>query len=99
MAGQVTEMEIPVVRGMAKRFGTISDVLKTVSKTLEAIGNGLKFLSFIGVVGAAMAIHFIETIRPPIDQLSQKCSELSGDLGASVEAFARGDAEGKTKFY
>jgi len=33
-SSQGVYMDVPVVRGMAKRFGTISDVLKNVSRAL-----------------------------------------------------------------
>lgn len=92
-------MNIPAVRGMAKNFGTISDVLKTVSKTLEAISNALKATAFIGLVGGFAVIQYIELVKPQIDQMSQKCAEMSSDLTASVNAYERGDAQGATRFY
>jgi hypothetical protein len=92
-------MQVPAVRGMSKNFQTISDVLKAVSKALEAINNTLKATAFIGAVGGAAVICFIEMVKPQIDQLSDKTAEISRDLTAAVNAYERGDAQGATRFY
>ncbi|MEZ4864325.1 MAG: type VII secretion target [Caldilineaceae bacterium] len=92
-------MEVPAVRGMAKNFQTISDVLKAVSKALEAIANALKATAFIGLVGGYAVIHFIEVIKPQIDEMVEKTAELSKDLSAAADAYERGDALGATKFH
>lgn len=92
-------MEVPAVRGMARNFNNISQVLRGVSKTLEAISNALKATAFIGLVGGYAVIHYIEIIKPQIDQMAQKTAELSSDLTASVNAYERGDQQGATRFY
>src|SRR5262249_16208502 len=92
-------MNIPAVRGMAKNFQTISQVLNGVSKTLGALSKVLKATALIGLVGDSVVIHFIEMMKPQIDQMSQKIGAISRDLNASVEAYERGDSQGATRFY
>lgn len=92
-------MEVPAVRQMAKNFGTIGEVLATVNKVLEAMLMILKTTAFIGLVGGTAIAAYIEMIKPYIQDLSEKCTELNSDLDASVTAFERGDALGATRFY
>ncbi|MBV7336101.1 hypothetical protein KFU94_49275 [Chloroflexi bacterium TSY] len=92
-------MDVPAVRDMAKAFGAISDVLKTVCKVLEALILTLKTTAFIGLVGGYAVANFMEMIKPHIEELAEKCEELNTDLDASVDAYERGDALGATRFY
>lgn len=98
-SNQGVYMDIPAVKGISKNFGNISDILKGVSKALEAISNALKATAFIGLVGGYAVVQFIEVIKPQIDEMVEKTAELSKDLAASVSAYERGDAQGATKFY
>lgn len=98
MNGEVY-MDVPAVRDMAKAFGTISEVLQTVVKVLEALIMTLKTTAFIGLVGGTAVAHFLEMIKPHIEELGEKCAEFNTDLDASVDAYERGDALGATRFY
>lgn len=92
-------MNVPAVRDISKNFGTISEVLSNVVKVLDVLINTLKAVAFIGLVATAALAQFLEMIKPYIEQMAEKCAELSKDLGASVDAYERGDAMGATKFY
>jgi hypothetical protein len=92
-------INVPAVRDMARSFGTISEVLTTVNKVLEALSTTLKVTAFIGLVGGAAVAQFIDMIRPHIEQMAEKCQELNGDLNASLDAYERGDQQGATRFY
>lgn len=92
-------MEVPAVRKMAERFGQISEVLNNVAKMLDMLLNLLKSTAFIGEVGGAAVIQFLEVVKPQIEKMAQKCAELDKDLGASVDAYERGDQMGATRFY
>ena len=92
-------MDVPAVRDFAKAFGTISDVLETVSKVLQALITTLKTTAFIGLVGGYAVAHFMELIKPHIDELAEKCAELNQDLDASVDAYERGDELGAARFH
>jgi hypothetical protein len=99
MATNEVFMDIPAVRGMAKKFGDISEVLTNVNKALEALSTTLKAVAFIGFVGTAVAAQYIDTIKPYIKQMADKCAELNKDLSTSVDAYERGDTTGATRFY
>jgi uncharacterized protein YukE len=92
-------MDVPAVRKMAKNFGSISQTLKTVSRTLQALIAVLKSTAFVGMVGGLAVAHFMEVVKPHIDRIAEKCAELSKDLAASVDAFERGDTQGATRFH
>jgi hypothetical protein len=92
-------MDIPAVRNMAKTFGSIGEVLDAVNKVLEGLLMILRVTAFIGLVGGFALMHFIEMVKPHIEEMAEKCQELMGDLNKSVEAYERGDALGATRFY
>lgn len=99
MAGSQVYMEVPAVREMGKKFGQISEILATVNKVLEMLSNVLKTTAFIGMVGGFAVAQMIDRIRPQIEEMSEKTEEIGKDLGASADAYERGDAIGATKFY
>ncbi len=92
-------IDIPAVRDMSKSFDTIGDVLQGVAKALEALANILKATAFIGLVGGFAVLMVIEQVKPYIEEIAEKCAELSKDLTASVDAYERGDAMGATRFH
>lgn len=92
-------MDTDAVRNMSKRFADICEILRTVSKVLEALSLMLKTTAFVGLVGGAVAQMVIDQFKPKVDDLAEKCEEISKDLDASVSAYERGDALGATRFY
>ena len=98
-SAQGVYMDTDAVRGMAKTFGTISEVLLTVAKTLEALSMTLKTTAFVGLVGGYAVAQFIDQIKPRIEDMGEKCEELNKDLDASVDAYERGDELGSTRFH
>jgi predicted urease superfamily metal-dependent hydrolase len=91
-------MDIPVVRGMAKKFQEIADILRMVSKVLEALALMLKTTAFVGGVGLA-AYRLVEQFKQVVNTVADNCEELGKDLNTSVDAYERGDLEGATRFY
>lgn len=92
-------MDVPAVRSMAKKFGDIGRTLKSVNKMMENLSKVLQATAFVGFVGGAVAAQYINTIKPYVKQMAEKCEELGKDLGASVTAYERGDQEGATRFH
>ena len=92
-------MDTTAVRGFAKTFGQLGEVLQAVNKVLEGLSMTLKATAFMGLVGGLAVAFFIDRIRPQIEDLAEKCAELDEDLNASVDAYERGDAVGATRFY
>ena len=92
-------MNVPEVRNIAKMFNTMSEVLTTIGDALETLSETLKHTAFIGLVGGAVAILVIDTIRPRVDELAEQCGEISRDVDASATAFENGDQQGATRFY
>lgn len=98
-SSQGVYMDTDAVRGMAKNFENICEILRTVSKVLEALSMLLKTTAFVGRVGGAVVSMYIDRHKPRIDELADGCEELGKDLNASVLAYERGDALGATRFY
>jgi hypothetical protein len=91
-------MDIPVVQRMADSFGTCSDVLKGVSKTMEAAMNVLKATAFVGLVGGTALERYIAVIKPNVDKLAEKMSELQQDVNGAIRAYRDGDHSGSQRF-
>ncbi|MCP4421245.1 MAG: hypothetical protein GY805_31930 [Chloroflexi bacterium] len=92
-------MDTDAVRGMAKNFGSIGDVLQAVNKAMQTLSTILKTTAFIGLVGGYAVAQYIDQIRPQIEEMAEKCEELNKDLDASVKAYESGDELGSTKFH
>ncbi|MEW5987097.1 MAG: type VII secretion target [Chloroflexota bacterium] len=99
MADNGIFMDLEAVRGMAKNFGVVGNVLKGVSMALEAAMLVLKTTAFIGLVGGFAVERYIASIKPQIDRLAEMCEELNGDLDKSAAAYENGDQVGSTRFY
>jgi hypothetical protein len=98
-SSQGVYMDVPAVRNMAKSFGTIGDVLQTVNKGMQTLSNILKATAFIGLVGGYAVSQYIDSMRPQIEDMAEKCEELDKDLAASADAYERGDELGSTRFH
>lgn len=92
-------MDTDAVRGMAKSFGTIGDVMQAVNKAMQTLSTILKTTAFIGLVGGYAVAQYIDQIRPQIEDIAEKCEELNKDLDASVKAYESGDELGSTRFH
>ena len=92
-------MDVARVNEFSNRFQTFGETLKTVASGLEAAINVLDATAFIGLVGGTALARYLETFQPVIEQLSEKCLEISTDLVQSATAFENGDAEGSTRFF
>lgn len=80
-------MDTDRVSQMAKGFETAGTVLKKVSQVLEVQMRILDTTAFIGAVGGAAVSRYLDVLKPQIDQLAQKCDEVSADLNRSVNAW------------
>ncbi len=98
-SSQGVYMDTDAVRGMAKSFGTIGEVLQAVNKAMQTLSNVLKATAFVGLVGGYAVAQYIDSIRPQIEDIAEKCEELNKDLDASVNAYEQGDELGSTRFH
>jgi hypothetical protein len=92
-------MDIPAVRGIARSFGQMEEVLRAASRAMETAITTLKTTAFVGLVGGYAVAAYLEQIQPVIDQYAARCNEMSNDLNASVTAYQNGDARGSTRFF
>jgi hypothetical protein len=92
-------MDVPAVRGVAKTCQQVGEVLAKANQTMEGLVTLLRTTAFMGLVGGLALAQFMDSIRPYIEQVSQKCLELSSDLNTSIDAYQNGDQQGATRFY
>lgn len=90
-------LDVDRVTNMAKTLGTVSEVLTTVSTVLEVISDTLKASFFLGFVGMA-AVGLIESVRPQIKQVADRCSSLSEAVTNSVQAYNDKDMKASNNF-
>jgi hypothetical protein len=92
-------MDIPAVRGIARNFGQMENVLRVAGRSMETAIATLKTTAFVGLVGGYAVAHFLEQIKPTVDRYAAKCNEMENDLNASATAYQNGDARGSTRFF
>lgn len=91
-------MDVPAVRDIAKQLQQISDVLKAVCKALDVIVNLLKATAFFGMVGNLVAVQFIESVKPYIEDVSEKCSDYCSKVNKAADNYERGDLAAANRF-
>ena len=99
MANNEVFMDVPKVMEMGRKFENIGQTVKDVSNALQAIITVLKATAFVGLFGNFFFAQYLESLKPRIDKLAEQCIEIGGDLGASANAYQRGDAQGSTRFF
>ncbi len=93
-------MQIPTLRGYVKQFSMFGNLLNGISKMLDWCIMTLRATAFIGLVGGAAAAQYIDMInRQNVKPLAQNCAAMARELGKSIDAYERGDAQGATLFY
>jgi len=96
--GDEISMDVPAVQDLSRKFNNFSNLLNAINKMLETLATILKTTAFIGLVGGAAVLQFIETIKPQIKEMAEFCAELSRDLKTTVDAFQNGDMKGANLF-
>ena len=99
MAKTETMMNVPAVKKMGTTFGDIGGVLDGVSKVMQLLLTTLRATAFVGMFGGWALQSYLEQVKPVVDRLAKQTKELGRDLAFSAQAYERGDAEGKTRFY
>ena len=75
------------VRAMADRFSQFAALLKVVVGVLEAQMMILKTTAFVGLVGSVAVERYLAALKPQIEQIAQKCEEISQDMQVAVRAW------------
>lgn len=97
MAGQVVEMDYPVMQSVAKAFRTQADVMNAVGKAAVLLFEALeKALSFIGL--GAYYGRCKDATRKKTDELVKTLNEFGDDIDAAIQDHKKGDFQGKSYF-
>jgi hypothetical protein len=77
-------VDVEAVSEMANGFISAAGTLKGASQALETAVLSLKDTALVGSVGDLAMERFLSNIKPQMDHLVQKCTELSQDLSAVI---------------
>ena len=97
MAGQVVEMDYPVMQNVAKGFRTQADVMNAIGKALVVMFEALeKALWFTGL-GAYFG-RCKDATKKKTEELVKTLNEFGKDIDDAVNDHKKGDFEGKSYF-
>jgi hypothetical protein len=98
MAEEGVYMDYNAVQRMSDGFRNMADVMKTVGQGLEIAIDTLKVTAMFGMVGNLALAHYLENIKPHVDRLGEKFSELGYDLMGAIISYRDGDTSGSKRF-
>lgn len=91
-------MVYDAVRQKANQINGISQTLSQVVQTLEGISNMLKSNWFLGMCGGYALAAYIDSLKPQIQQVVEKCAEMCQDMLDAATKAENGDQEGAELF-
>lgn len=91
-------MDFDGVRTIATILDGVADFATLTVKNLDNLLTILRATAFIGLVGGAVWEGFIAAIKPKIEELAKKLTELSGDVSRAVDLHEGKDVEGSRFF-
>jgi len=98
MAEEGVFMDYNAVQRMSDGFRSMADVMKTVGQGLEIAIDTLKVSAMFGLVGNLALANYLDNIKPHVDRLGEKFSELSYDLMGAIISYRDGDTSGSKRF-
>lgn len=98
MAGQVVQMDYPVVQSTAKGFRQQSDVVLAVGKAAVAIFTMLETAAFWCPPLSQYYGRCKDAVNKKSKELSNTLQEFAKDLDQAVKDHKDGDFEGKSYF-
>jgi hypothetical protein len=97
MAGQVVEMDYPVMQSVANGFRTQADIMNAIGKALvlmfEALEKALTFLAIGAYFGRCK-----DATKKKTEELVKTLQEFGTDIDKAVEDHQKGDITGKSYF-
>ena len=98
MAGQVIQMDYPVVQSTAEGFRTQSDVILGVGRAAVVLFTVLEATSFMCPPMAQYYGRCKDAVDKKSKELSKTLLEFGSDLDAAVKDHQNGDSSGKSYF-
>ncbi|HSB90805.1 MAG TPA: hypothetical protein VLD63_12355 [Anaerolineales bacterium] len=97
MAGQVVQMDYPVIQNVAKGFRGTAQVMQGIGKASEMTFAALEAVAvFPGLVAYYRMCK--ENVAKKTKELTDTLEEFAGDLDQAVQDHKNGDSEGKSYF-
>lgn len=98
MAGQVIQMDYPVIQSTAKGFRTQSDVVKAVGQAAVALFGVLEAGNFWCPPLAQYYGRCKDAVKQKSKELCDTLEEFAKDLDQAVQDHKNGDSAGKSYF-
>jgi phage-related protein len=98
MAEQGVYMDVDAVQGLADGFQNMGDVMNTVGQGLEIAIDVLRASAMFGMVGNLAIAAYLDNIKPAVQKLADKFSELNRDLIGAIVSYRDGDSSGSKRF-
>ncbi len=98
MAGQVVQMDYPVVQSTAKGFRNQSDIVKAIGQAAVALFAALEAGSFWCPPLSQYYARCKDAVNTKSKELSDTLLEFAQDLDGAVKDHKNGDFEGKHYF-
>lgn len=98
MAGQVVQMDYPVVQSTAKGFRQKADVVTNIGKIAVAMFQSLETSSMFFPVLSRYFAKCKEAVKKKSKELADTLKEFGADLDQAVQDHKNGDFEGKRYF-
>jgi hypothetical protein len=92
------KMSYPQMEGAAKKFDAYAHMLQNVNSALKICAERLENTAFIGEVGGAAYVLYINLLRLRVERLAQVCAEFAVDIRASIEDHKTGDQNARARF-
>lgn len=98
MAGQIVQMDYPVVQSTAKGFRQQADVVTNIGKIAVGIFTALEASSFFFPPLAKYYGRCKDAVKKKSKELADTLKEFGADLDQAVKDHKEGDFEGKSYF-
>jgi hypothetical protein len=98
MAGQVVQMDYPVMQSVAKGFRTQADTVTTIGKIAVQVFQGLESANFWCPPLAKYFGMCKDAVNKKSKELADTLKEFGGDVDQAVQDHKNGDFEGKSYF-
>lgn len=98
MAGQVVQMDYPVVQSVAKTFKQQADIVKAIGLAGFAIFAALEASNFWCPPLSKYYGMCKDAVKKKSEELHKTLLEFESDLGIAIKEHVDGDFEGKSYF-
>ena len=98
MSSDEIRLVYPLAEDMARTFAQGAEQLQDTMQEMQKIANTLEEGALLGSGGEAFVDAIRSKLAPALTRLTDKFSELEGDVQVAIAAMRQADADSKSKF-